>query len=111
MPALWAGMEFGSTRRGIERITADAMEGGFPPFEFKPAMITAVIVDPQTKKCGRHEHAVDNGGGGKVEHRAQQIASTAQAATKKRAGSNPGALKLTCLPRADRQHFIRCGHL
>ena len=71
--ALGTRAEIRARRRGIKRVAADAMEGGFAAFAFEAAMIPAVIPQPQTDKDSCDNHAVEDGGSGEFEHREESL--------------------------------------
>lgn len=68
MPALGALAELSARPRGVECVTADAMKGGAPTFELESMMIAAVIPKPESGKCDADERAIDDNGGGEIEH-------------------------------------------
>jgi hypothetical protein len=77
MPAFRATTQLGPRRRRVERITTDAVEDCFSAFELEPAVVTAIIIQPQAKKNCRHEEAVDYNRSAQLEHRQQRGRSNA----------------------------------
>ena len=55
-------------RRGVDVVAADAVEGRLPPLAFKPAVIAAVVVQPEPEEKQTHERAKDNRADGEIEH-------------------------------------------
>ena len=55
-------------RRGVDVVAADAVEGRLPPLAFKPAVIAAVVVQPEPEEEQAHERAENDRAGGEIEH-------------------------------------------
>ena len=68
MPTTRASAEFAAIAGGIKLIAANAVKRGLAPFALKPAVVTAVVIQPEEKKPDREQHAVDNGACGQIEH-------------------------------------------
>jgi hypothetical protein len=49
-------------------VATDAVEGRLPPLAFKPAVIAAVVVQPEPEEEQAHERAEDDRAGGEIEH-------------------------------------------
>ena len=68
MAAARAITELGADGRSVKLIAADAVEGGLAALALEAEVIATVIVIPQREEPGGHEHAVENGAGGEIEH-------------------------------------------
>ena len=60
--------EFGAGQRRVESIAADAVEGCPAALEFEATVVAAVIPEPESDKCDANERAIENDGGGEIEH-------------------------------------------
>lgn len=100
--AFAAQTELSRSRRRIERVTADAVEGRLTTFPFKLSVVPPVIPEPDAAEHDCDDHTVDYGRGGQVEHGSKVVAprlypqesSKLKPAknTKKRADHSVGAL-------------------
>ncbi len=68
MAALGARREGGAGRAGEKGIAADAVERPAPPLRLERAMIPAIIPEPESEEARADECAIDDGGGGEIEH-------------------------------------------
>ena len=66
--AVGALAEIDSVRRGVDVVAADAVEGRLPTLPFKPAVIAAVVVQPEPEEKQAHERAENDRAGGEIEH-------------------------------------------
>ncbi len=55
-------------RRGVKRITSDAMKRRSPALQFEALVIASIVPQPQPEKDRAHKDAEDRGSGGQVEH-------------------------------------------
>ena len=62
----------GPARRGVDMVAADTVERRLPPLALKPAVIAAVVVQPEPEEKQAHERAKDDRAGGEIEHAPQQ---------------------------------------
>ena len=60
--------EFGADRCGVELITADAVKRSLSALLFEAQVIAAIIPEPKAEEHDCDEGAVDDGGGGEIEH-------------------------------------------
>ena len=66
--AVGALAEIDSVRRGVDVVATDAVEGRLPPLPFKPAVIAAVVVQPEPEEEQAHKRAENDRAGGEIEH-------------------------------------------
>ena len=68
MAAARTACQLGAHHGRVELVAADAVKRGLPALAFERAMVASIVPQPQPEKHDRDERAVNDGGGGEIEH-------------------------------------------